>query len=67
MVKAMLQFWRSAAEMFSGHEKGAADLHRIGDYYADYSELTPDEIEAAKAACADHIARSKVISVKSGL
>ena len=73
MVQAMLKLWNSAAELISWHEPQSApkpepdEQHKLGGYYADYTPLTPVQLEASKAECAEHIARSKVVSVKSGL
>ena len=72
MVHAMKKVWADAFEFIAEHvwtHKSQTELHQIGntDFYADYTPLSREQIEAAKAECADHIARSNVISVKSGL
>lgn len=42
-------------------------VHRVGEYVADYSELTEDEIAAPVPEMDGLLARSKVVSVKRGL
>ena len=42
-------------------------LHSVGEYVADYSELSADDIGASIPRIDDLLARSKVVSVKRGL
>jgi hypothetical protein len=42
--------------------KPPTDPPRVGEYYADYSAPTPEEIAATDADCADLFARSKPVS-----
>jgi hypothetical protein len=37
----------------------APEIPRVGEYYADYSELTPQDIAAEDAECAELFANSK--------
>ena len=74
MVQVMKKWFSSAAEFISWDfhaitpAEPVGEEHKIGEqYFADYSDLSPEQLKAAKEACAEHIARSKVISVKSGL
>lgn len=75
MVRTMRKWMSSAAEFISlDHAFSAPSApdkkpeYQLGALYcADYSDVTAEQIRAAKNECADHIARSKVISVKSGL
>lgn len=39
-----------------------SDVPRVGDFYADYSPLTPEEIAGVDAECADLFKRSKPVS-----
>ena len=41
--------------------------HRVGEYIADYSELSAGDIAAPHAEMDELLARSKVVSVKRGL
>lgn len=40
-------------------------IDRVGEYVADYSELTSDELAARDPHLDDLLARSRVVSVKS--
>ena len=53
--------WRAPAPVAREQET------KLGDYTVDYTPLTDAQIKDAKAVCAEHIARSKRISVKRGL
>jgi hypothetical protein len=37
----------------------APEAPRVGEYYADYSDLTPEEVAAEDAECAELFANSK--------
>ena len=64
--------WRSTAQVEAGsdaaappaEETPAPSADRIGEFYADYSQPTRDEIDAVDPECAELFANSKVISVK---
>ncbi|TGP27365.1 hypothetical protein EN875_034050 [Mesorhizobium sp. M2D.F.Ca.ET.232.01.1.1] len=43
------------------------EMHKIGDYYADYSELTDEQLAKTDPDMEAFIARSRVVSVKRGL
>jgi hypothetical protein len=47
---------------FGSASSAPAEVPRVGKYYADYSELKPEEIANVDAECADLFKRSKPVS-----
>jgi hypothetical protein len=59
----MYEAWWTAAKGFmTKAEPQQPDLPRVGKYYADYSELTPEEIAQPDAKLDDLFKRSKPVS-----
>lgn len=63
MVQAMLKFFHAVEDfILAPQPQQAAEVHRVGEFYADYTPLTPEEMAREDEACAELFKRSKMVS-----
>jgi len=65
MVQAMLKFIHAVEDMIFAPTAPTEDrqtVHRVGEFYADYSPLTPEEMARQDGDCEELFRRSRTIS-----